>query len=239
MSGLEIDTALIRGIVEHTGYKPSTIAKLIGVAATTILRPFNGTATTRISSPTLEKLRSHFPDYEGWYPPEMASRPASNAKVIAMEGASLEHAQDNLPVWGSCLGAEKDFDGEAVELTRLNTGEIVEYVRRPTILNGKKAVYALYVQGSSMHPALPDGEMIVAVRDAPLAIGDNVVVYLRTDNADDDDGQTSRGVLVKELVRRTASYVELRQYQPANDFRVPMGSVVRIDRVLTRREMLS
>lgn len=167
------------------------------------------------------------------------SPPAPNARVVPMEGASLERPQENLEVWGSGLGAEQEFDGEAAELTTLNTGEILEYVRRPSILNGKKGVYALYVQGSSMHPALPDGEMIVAVRDMPMSIGDNVVVYLRTDNPEEDDGQTSRGVLVKELVRRTASYVELRQYQPAKDFRVDMKQVVRIDRVLTRREMLS
>jgi hypothetical protein len=169
----------------------------------------------------------------------LTGTPEPNARVIAMEGAPLERPQENLPVWGAGLGAEKDFDGEAVELTRLNTGDIVEYVRRPTILNGKQGVYALYVQGSSMHPALPDGEMIVAVRDMPMSIGDNVVVYLRPENPDDDDGHTSRGVLVKELVRRTASYVELRQYQPVKDFRVDMRQVVRIDRVLTRREMLS
>lgn len=162
-----------------------------------------------------------------------------NATVIPMEGASLDRPQGNLEVWGSGLGAEREFDGEAVELTRLNTGDIVEYVRRPTILNGKKGCYALFVHGSSMHPALPDGEMIVAVRDMPMSVGDNVVVYLRPYNPDDDDGEAARGVLVKELVRRSASYVELRQYHPAKDFRVDMRQVVRIDRVLTRREMLS
>lgn len=165
--------------------------------------------------------------------------PASNARVVPMEGAALERPQENLPVWGSALGSEREFEGEAAELTRLNTGDIVEYVRRPVILNGKKNAYALYVQGSSMHPALPDGEMIVAVRDMAMGVGDNVVVYLRAEDPEDDDGESARGVLVKELIRRTASYVELRQYQPLKDFRVSMGQVVRIDRVLTRREMLS
>jgi len=198
------------------GAKLAAIAGYFGVSVESILE---GTATTREAGDD--------------------PIPAPNARVVPMEGASLEMPRENLPVWGSGLGAEREFEGEAVELTNLNTGGIVEYVRRPTILNGKQGVYALYVQGSSMHPALPDGEMIVAVRDMPMSIGDNVVVYLRTDNPDDDDGETSRGVLVKELVRRTASYVELRQYQPAKDFRVDMRQVVRIDRVLTRREMLS
>ena len=89
-----------------------------------------------------------------------------------------------------------------------------------------------------MHPALPDGEMVVACRDMPLAIGDNVVVYLRINNEEEDDGQAARSVLVKELVRRSASYVELRQYDPRMDFRLSMDEVLRIDRILTRKEML-
>lgn len=163
----------------------------------------------------------------------------SNARTVAMEGASLESAPENLQVWGSALGAAREVDGEAIEQTTLNSGEVIEYVKRPAILKGKALAYALYVQGSSMHPALPDGEMAVAVKDAPLAIGDNVVVYLRPDEPDFDDGERSRAVLVKELVRRTARYVELRQYQPPKDFRVDMADVLRIDRILTRREMLS
>ena len=90
-----------------------------------------------------------------------------------------------------------------------------------------------------MHPALPDGEMVAVSPREPLSIGDNVVVYLRPNDEQDDDGQTSRAVLVKELVRRSASYVELRQYSPAKDFRIPMTDIVRIDRVLTRKEMLA
>lgn len=163
----------------------------------------------------------------------------TNATIVALEGASLEDAPENLPVWGTGLGAERDVEGAAVEQTMLNTGEIIEYVSRPAILKRKQFAYALYVQGESMHPALPDGEMAVACKDMPLSTGDNVVVYLRTDNPDDDDGMTARAVLVKELVRRSARYVELRQYQPYREFQVPMDEVLRIDRILSRREMLA
>jgi hypothetical protein len=66
-----------------------------------------------------------------------------------------------------------------------------------------------------------------------------VVVYLRTEDPDEDDGQTARAVLVKELVRRTSKHVELRQYSPPGDFKIEMHRVMRIDRVLTRKEMLT
>ena len=167
------------------------------------------------------------------------SHRSTNAQVLRMEGASLDEPVENLPIWGSGLGAAREIDGEAIEQTMLNTGEVVEYVKRPTLLKGKPDCYGLYVQGSSMHPALPDGEMVVATRNAPLSAGDNVVVYLRTADPELDDGSHARAVLVKELVRRTARYVELRQYQPAKDFRIEMDEVLRIDRILTRREMLA
>jgi hypothetical protein len=163
---------------------------------------------------------------------------ASNAAPVAFEGAPLDNPAENLPVYGTAFGAtSRQIDGEAIEQTTLNTGDTLEYVKRPAILKGKRQAYGLHVQGSSMHPALPDGEMVVACRDMPLAVGDNVVVYMR--NVEHDDGETARSVLVKELVRRSATYVELRQYDPRMDFRLPMDEVLRIDRILTRREMLS
>jgi hypothetical protein len=163
--------------------------------------------------------------------------PLSNASVLAFEGEGLDLPQESLPVYGSALGTARMFDGEAIEQTTLNSGDVMEYVKRPTILNGKRMAYALHVQGSSMDPALPEGEIVVACRDMPLSIGDIVVVYLRDDA--EDDGNRARAVLVKTLVRRSASYVELRQYEPRMDFKVPADEVLRIDRVLTRREMLS
>lgn len=162
--------------------------------------------------------------------------PVTNAAVVPFEGEALDIPQESLPVWGSALGTERMFDGEAVEQTTLNSGDVMEYVKRPALLNGKRMAYALHVQGSSMHPALPEGEMVAVCRDMPLSIGDTVVVYLRDA---EDDGQRARAVLVKELVRRSASYVELRQYEPRIDFKVPTDHVLRIDRVLTRKEMLS
>lgn len=162
----------------------------------------------------------------------------TNATIVGLEGASLDEAPDNLEVWGTGIGSERQIDGEAIEQTMLNSGDVIEYVARPAILKRKQVAYALYVQGSSMHPALPEGEMAVVCKDMPLRAGDNVVIYLRTDNPEFDDGHTARAVLVKEFIRRTARFVELRQYQPAKDFQISMDDVLRIDRILTRREML-
>lgn len=236
MDGLEEDTKLINDLCAWLNKRPSRIAADLGLAATTLTRPANGKATTRIGRNTMDALLAAFPDFPGF-----ATSPAisSNAKVVRLEGASLDEPEENLPVWGTGLGAAKLIDGEAIEQTMLNTGDVIEYVKRPTILKRKPGAYAIYTQGSSMHPALPDGEMAVAVKGMPLSSGDNVVVYLRPKDEEQDDGETARAVLIKELVRRTARYVELRQYQPAMDFRIDMDDVLRIDRILTRKEMLS
>lgn len=165
--------------------------------------------------------------------------PVSNAsQPIAYEGSSMQRMEKTLPVYGSALGAEQVIDGEAVELTTLNRAEVIEHRERPPILNGKRDVYGLYVQGSSMDPAFDDGDLLVVQKTTSISIGDFVVVYIRPKN-DSDDGESASNVLVKRLVRRTAQYIELRQYQPDITFRISASDVLRIDKALRTRDLLS
>lgn len=189
------------------GDKLMALADHFGVSVEAILA---GTATTRDS---------------GY---DMTEQP----KVIQFEGRSNQRVRDDCPVYGTALGAEKIVDGHAIEQTTLNRAEIIEYRKRPPIANGIDRVYGLYVQGSSMYPALRDGGFLFAQWEAPLRVGDDVVVYIRPKDAT-DDGLTANCVLVKRLVRRTAQYVELEQFNPALVFKVAMKDVLRIDRVLT------
>ena len=168
-----------------------------------------------------------------------AVAPATNASpAIQYEGASVYRMPRDLPVYGSALGAEEVIDGEAVELTTLNRAEIMEYRERPPILNGKQDVYGLFVQGSSMDPAFDDGDLLVVQKTGAISVGDFVVVYIRP-KSDHDDGETAENVLIKRLVKRTAQYIELRQYQPDITFRIPRQDVLRIDKALRTRDLLS
>jgi hypothetical protein len=45
-------------------------------------------------------------------------------------------------------------------------------------------------------------------------------------------------VLIKTIVRKTASYVELEQFNPACIFRIPAERIERMDRVLTLDDMI-
>lgn len=238
----ETTGVVLRRLLDRSGLSQRDAASRAGYKhASGIQRFIEATYTKRLPADVAEKFALAF---EGKGSPPITREEvmaltgvvATNAAPVAFEGGSLEVLHENLPVWGTALGAFRMFDGESVEQTMLNSGEIMEYVKRPAILKGKAHAYGLFVQGSSMEPMVDDGDMIVAVKDSPLASGDLVVLYLRDD---EDDGHRARGVLVKRLVRRSASWVELRQYEPDMTFRVPMDDVLRIDRVLTRREMLS
>ncbi len=62
-------------------------------------------------------------------------------------------AQD-VPVYGTALGASRIIDNNAIEQTTLNTGEVIAYFKRPVVLDGRVDVYGLYIQGSSMFAPL-------------------------------------------------------------------------------------
>lgn len=167
----------------------------------------------------------------------LAGVPEKNASTIQYEGQSLEKLSRDVPVYGTALGGTMNFQGTAIEQTTLNSGEIIAFFQRPAILNGRSNVYGLYIQGASMSPRFEDGEAAFVERGRPPRIGDEVVVYLR-DKAD-DDGERAVGVLVKRLVRNSASYVELEQFNPPVTFRIDRTDIVRIDRVIPWSELLS
>lgn len=161
----------------------------------------------------------------------------SNATPFRYEGSGAETMRNDLPIYGTALGAPRMIENDEVEQTYLNSGEVVEYIKRPVVLNGKGDAYGLHVVGGSMWPMYPEGSVIIAETRRPPMIGDDVVVYLR--DLDHDDDSRARCVLVKRLIRRTAAYLELQQFDPLVTFRIATDEVLRIDRVMTLRDLLS
>ncbi|UIJ43769.1 hypothetical protein LZK98_11770 [Sphingomonas cannabina] len=154
-----------------------------------------------------------------------------------MEGASDQRMRRDVPILGTALGADVIMDGEAIEQTYLNSAEIIGYVRRPVILDGRTDVYSLYVQGSSMAPRHHDGEMIFVEQKRRPSVGEDCVIYMRM--PDEYEGERTSAVLVKTLVRKTASYIELEQYTPHITFRLPTERVARMDRVIPWPELVA
>jgi hypothetical protein len=228
------DIQLVQDLVAWSDLKPAQIAARIGKPNTTINRFANGKAEYRMSRETLAALRAEFPSFPGF-----AEMPEANGAPFKMEGASVERMREDLPVFGTALGAARQVDGEAIEQTTLNRAEVVQYAKRPVLLNGRADAYGLFVSGSSMEPRHLDGETVLVDPKGRVKNGEDVVVYLRPNEAEADDGETARAVLIKRLVKRTSTYYELEQYSPALVFRIPMEDVVRVDRVIPWSELLS
>lgn len=144
----------------------------------------------------------------------------------------------DVPLLGTALGADffvgEGGEHEFAEVTDLNLDEIVDHIRRPVSLRNKRNIYALSVVGASMSPRFDPGDPAYIDPTATPRIGDDVVVYLRRL---EDDAERVFSVLIKRLVKRTAAFVQLEQFNPPMTFELPVDRVERVHRVIPWREI--
>lgn len=147
------------------------------------------------------------------------------------------HSPRDIPVYGTALGTLLDVEGERVEQTFLDQGDTITYFTRPQALNRRADVYGVYIQGSSMAPRFQEGEIAFAETMRPPHVGDDVLVFLV--GSDQDDGERMEACLIKRLVRRSASYVELEQFNPAVTFKIDAARIKKIHRIIPWGELLA
>ncbi|MFC3442767.1 helix-turn-helix transcriptional regulator [Sphingobium rhizovicinum] len=176
--------------------------------------------------------------------PTTDPKPPTAAQIMSHEtdlsdvprGMAAFMARD-IEVFGSALAADIEFDDKGnaafVEQTLFEMGEVITYARRPPGVSLNAKIYALYVSGSSMEPRYRPGDPLFVDTRRPPAIGDDVVVQLVNS---DEEPHISTG-LIKTLVRRTGSHLELEQYRPEIRFSVPMERVAHIHRVIPTKEL--
>ena len=213
MDGLETDTAFVKDLCRWAKLAPSRLAKDAGLTATTLLRPFNGVATTRLSQPTIEKLRAKFPDYPGWRrerPDQlgmMGDRPDPNEKageLVYVRQVDISLAMGDGSVVQDYPAAELvPFNLEFIKaITSADIGKLVIVSghgesMEPTLLRSD----LLMVDTSQKNPAISDqiwafhyagGGMIKRLRhvreagqDRFLVISDNAVVPPMTVDRED------------------------------------------------------
>lgn len=164
-----------------------------------------------------------------------------NTKLVRFEGASNERMMQDVPILGTALGAERVADSLAVEQTFLYSQDVIGYAKRPVILDGRSDIYGIYVQGSSMDPAFEDGQLIFVEGKRQPRVGEYAIVYLRMNGKEQeqDDGLSARTVLVKRLVKRSASFLELEQFNPRTTFTIDTKDVLKYHRVIPYTELLS
>ena len=227
------DHELIKSLVDWAANGiVSRVAAAIGVSPSTLNRHYNGSATTKLGRDTVAKLRERYPDFPGWGPPVRSEVAGFGSRPLEEKfgGPSLK----DIPVWGSAIGMES-FDPERdIETTELTMSEALGYVQRPSSLANDDGAYAVTVVGDSMWPRFRPGRRVIVSPKAPVSIGDDVIVQLRTQGvqtaATNLDPVTL--VLIKELVRRTSRYLELRQFNPDVAFRVEAERVAAIHKVI-------
>lgn len=133
-----------------------------------------------------------------------------------------------VPLLGTALGGMFS-DLEEVEMTELRITEILDYLGRPAGLADDDAAYALEIVGESMAPRFEPGERVYVSPKATVRPGDDVIVQLVDPNGDGDTADVVTEVLIKRFVRRTANFVELRQFNPDQTFQVPLGRIARFN----------
>jgi SOS-response transcriptional repressor LexA len=130
----------------------------------------------------------------------------------------------SLPLLASAIAGEW---GDGIELTELREGEIVDRLPRPPSLANDPGAYAITIVGDSMWPRFRPGRRVAISPRSPVAIGDDVLVKLKS-----GAGESIIRVMVKELVRKGGSGVELQQFKPEITFHVPAEDVAAIEKVV-------
>ena len=148
----------------------------------------------------------------------------------------------DVPVLGTAAGAELkvETDGKSLKVEKtLVEAEPVAYVRRPPSMERNRKIYALYITGASMEHRFRPGDLVyVDPRRAPH-VGEDVIVQLIDEPRADADPAEVISVLVKQLVRTTATHYELTQHNPPLTFRIPKAKVAEIHRIVPLAELLS
>jgi len=158
-------------------------------------------------------------------PPTTASE-LGDVRARQWSGAPLPP----IPLVASDFGGEWGEASPGIELITVRHGQILDRLPRPPGLASDQDAYALTTIGDSMWPRFRPGRRLVASPGSPVAIGDDVLVQLTTAGNEALEGGIR--AMIKELVRRTGSHVELRQFNPDVTFRVPASEIAAIHKVM-------
>jgi hypothetical protein len=212
------------------GLTPNAWAVLAGVSRTvwSDMRR-HGNPSRRTLEKLLGAAGSSLAEFEAL---RIGDAPATGAWRAAAFGDRLsEWGAPRLPglaLVGTAIAGEWGTVGSKIDLTELRTGEILDSLPRPMSLATDATAYAVTIVGDSMWPRFRPGRRIAVSAKAAVAVGDDVLVKLKSA----DSSSATVPVLIKELVRRTDNGVELRQFNPDVTFDVPTSHIAAVEKVL-------
>src|SRR5689334_20156576 len=178
---------------------------------------------------TLEKLLtaagSSLAEFEAFRIGERPKAASATAGVADRGGSSWGGPElPPLPLLASAIAGEW---GANIELSELRPDKIIERIPRPVSVARDPSAYAFTIVGDSMWPRFRPGRRVAVSPLAPVAIGDDVIVKLAISAV-----ASSVPILLGELVRKTGSGVELRQFNPDATFHVDAADVGGVEKVL-------
>lgn len=218
----------IDAIVRSAGHTWKSASLAAGLGETYVRE----IATGRISKPSVDKLQAlagalRVPLAAILEAPDIPTplKPATPApRPPDLQAAtSFATLPRDVPVYGTAAGSLTgafQFEGGTIDL-----------VRRPPALAGARDVYAIYVVGESMAPQHLDGDLRFVHPHRPIHVGDTVVVQTR--NGEHQPPQA----YIKNLVRRTADELLVRQLNPAAEISFRRQFVFAVHKVLTMNDL--
>lgn len=93
--------------------------------------------------------------------------------------------------------------------------DVMEYVKRPSVLYGVPQAYGVLIVGESMLPAYRPGDMALVHPNRPLERETDVILYKH------DPRSGNAKSMIKRLVSFNDTTLRLEQYNPARAFSVP------------------
>ena len=135
-----------------------------------------------------------------------------------------------LPLVSSRLAGEWGERRSQVELIEIRRRELLGRLPRPPSLAGDPDAYALTMVGGSMWPRFRAGSHIAVSPRSPVSIGDDLILRLSAgDNGEHNDTEQA---LIMQLVKRTATTFELRQFNPPQTIQIDTDVVSAVERIV-------
>jgi len=211
------------GLAQHLGIHAPRVYEMI--AGRRGMQPNEIAPTATYLEWSVEQILQHLPE---------------KARVLPV-GAVTVSAAPNTAGMSAVLGAIRVFTtmrsptncryhkpGNVASCDMVLTGETVQSFEPLPALKGRDDIMCLYLHSSSMAPWRDRGEMVLVEMKRPPKDLDHVVIYLVL-----DDPEKPTPVLVRQLLKQTASKLKVRQYNPMREGEIDMKTVASIHRVLT------
>lgn len=108
-----------------------------------------------------------------------------------------------------------------IELHSIDRSDVIGGIERPIALAADRDAYAVIMVGESMWPRFRAGRRLLVSPAASVSVGDDVLVEI-----------AGGKVLMKELIGRSASRVELRQFNPDVAFAVETSQISAVHKIV-------